>query len=118
MGESAAGRRVGAREPGGRKTNEGARARHDGVARFRILGTPRIGAPNIERSKMASEDCAATYALALMRRALRLMDDSGSGLTAAACHLSMAIDAAEGQPILKTEEEACLWFARAAALQY
>jgi len=65
---------------------------------------------------MAGDDCAVTHALALMRKALELMDRNGSGASSAACYLAMAIDAAEGQPILKTEGEARAWFAARATL--
>jgi hypothetical protein len=65
---------------------------------------------------MAGENCAVTHALALMKQALELMDRGGSGASSAACYLAMAIDAAEGQPILKTESEARAWFAAQASL--
>ncbi|CAN5497325.1 hypothetical protein BH10PSE12_BH10PSE12_07960 [soil metagenome] len=45
-------------------------------------------------------------ALALMRDALALLDRAGAGATPYACHLSMAIDVAEGHPVA-SNEEAC-----------
>lgn len=48
---------------------------------------------------------AVRQALHLMKEALATLDRGGAGCTAFACHLSLAIDVAEEQPIPKNEEE-------------
>jgi hypothetical protein len=40
-----------------------------------------------------------------MKEALEILDRGGAGLTAFACHLSLAIDVAEERPVPTTEEE-------------
>ncbi len=48
---------------------------------------------------------AVRQALRLMKEALATLDRGGAGCTAFACHLSLAIDVAEEQPVPKNEEE-------------
>jgi hypothetical protein len=50
-------------------------------------------------------DPAVKRAVSLMKEALEILDLGGAGLTAFACHLSLAIDVAEQRPCPKSEEE-------------
>lgn len=47
---------------------------------------------------MERDDARVAQALAMMKNALNLLDLAGAGFTSFACHLSMAIDVAEGRP--------------------
>jgi hypothetical protein len=48
---------------------------------------------------------AVIKALSLMKDALATLDSGGAGFTSFACHLSLAIDLAEAQPVPQTEQE-------------
>nr|WP_281124202.1 hypothetical protein [Sphingomonas sp. AR_OL41] len=54
---------------------------------------------------VSAADPAVVKAVSLMREALEILDRGGAGLTAFACHLSLAIDVAEQRPVPTTEEE-------------
>jgi hypothetical protein len=54
---------------------------------------------------VSAGDPAVTRAVSLMKEALDILDRGGAGLTAFACHLSLAIDVAEQRPVPATEEE-------------
>ncbi len=47
---------------------------------------------------MRFEDACLEQAVDLMERALALLDGAGHGATSFACHLSLAIDVAHGEP--------------------
>jgi hypothetical protein len=54
---------------------------------------------------VSAADPAVVKAVSLMKEALEILDRGGAGLTAFACHLSLAIDVAEQRPLPTTEEE-------------